>query len=133
VRAVAREQSREGSGSEAAEELKQRMPEALKRRCSGVLERGSTSRLSAELGLPAVQRTHRCPSGRHDRDDAVREGSVAGMERRVEYARQSRTQVARQEASEHFEDEVLRMLLLGLGQGVAPSRDGTDSAMRSAV
>jgi hypothetical protein len=63
-----------------------------------------------------MQRAYRCPSRRYDRDDAAREGSVAEMERRVEHVRQPRTQVARQEASEHYEGEVLRGLLLALAR-----------------
>lgn len=108
MRAVAREQTPEGPGSEAAEELNQRMPEALKRRRSGGSERGSTCRRSAELGLPAVQRAYRCPPSRYDRDDPVRESSVAGMEERIEHVRQPRTEVAGQEAPERLESEMLR-------------------------
>jgi hypothetical protein len=55
------------------------------------------------------------------------------MEGRIEHVRQPCTEVAGQEASEHLEGEMLRGLLLGLSEGVAPSGDGSDGAMCSAV
>jgi hypothetical protein len=45
-------------------------------------------------------------------------------------SRQTRTQVPARKPPSTLRGEVLRGLLLGLGQGVALSGDGTDGAMR---
>jgi hypothetical protein len=107
VRAIAGEQSCNGTSTETTEELDDCVPEPLQRRLNRGTERGSPLCLGAELPLPSIQGARRRAPHRQDGDDTMRKAPVAGVERWIEHIRQSRTKIAGHEATQQLEGHAL--------------------------
>ncbi len=133
VRGVAAEQPGQRAGTEPAEHLEDQVQEPLLWRGGGCAERSPMVGLRAKAALSTIESVNRSAAHDGDGHDPVRETSVPRVRRRVEHVRQAGPHVTAEQPTEDLEEEMLWSLVLGLGEGEAPSGEGTDGAMGPSV
>jgi hypothetical protein len=115
--------------AEPAEELDDRLPEAIQRRDRGLSERGATLGFRAQPTLPAIESHCACPTGGRYGNESVGEAAMPGMERRIEHVRQPRARDARERTAEHLDEGVFRALGPSPVERVRTACNGADDPM----
>lgn len=132
VRAVTAEEPGQRAGTKPAKDLEKLLPETQRR--GGLHAKGrATFGLGAKPRLSTIEATNGGRPHGGDRRHPVREAPVAGVRRRIEHVGQTGPQVASDQPAKDLQEKVLEALVLGLGEGVAPSGEGSDCAMGSSV
>ncbi|MEB2312418.1 MAG: hypothetical protein OZ921_08535 [Sorangiineae bacterium] len=133
MRAVTAEEPGQRAGTKPAKEFEKLLPEALQRGGRGRAKRRASICFGPESGLRPVESTHGRASNGRDRRDPMSKAPVTGVGRRIEHVRQTGPQVAGDEPTKDLEQEMLGALILGFGEGVAPTGEGSDCSMGSSV
>jgi hypothetical protein len=133
VRAVTAEEPGQRAGTKPAEDLEDRLPETLQGRGGGRAKRRTTIGFSAKPDLSTIEPANGRAAHSRDRRDPVRDTPVPRVHRRIEHVGQTGPQVAGDQPAKDLQEEMLGALLLGLGEGEAPSGEGADSSMGSSV
>jgi hypothetical protein len=129
VRAITAAQPGQRASTKPAQNLEDRLQETLEGRGGGRARRRTTIGCSAKPDLSTLQPANGGAARSRERREPVREAPVPRVRRRIEHVGQT----GPQGAGNQFQKEMLGALLLGLGEGEAPSGEGTDSLMRSSV
>lgn len=133
VRAVTAEEPGQRAGTKPAKDLEKLLPETLQRRGGLRAQSCATISFGAKPRLRAIEPTNGDRPHGGDRRHPVREAPVAGVRRRIAHVGQTGPQVASDQPAKDLYEKVLRALVLGLGEGVAPSGEGSDCTMGSSV
>lgn len=109
MRAVTAEEPGQRAGTKPAEDLEDRLPETLQGRGGGRAKRRTTIGFSAKPDLSTIEPANGRAAHSRDRRDPG------------------------DQPAKDLQEEMLGALLLGLGEGEAPSDEGADSSMGSFV
>lgn len=133
VRAVTAEKPGQRADTKPAKKLNELLPQTLQTRGRRRAEGCAPIGFGAEASLRPIKRALSGRAYRGDRRDSVCLAAVAGVSGRVEHVGQTGPQVAGNQPSEDLEQKRLGALMLGFGEGVAPSGEGSDCLMGSTI